>query len=202
MTSWADIAGDDRGAEYGARFDRLAAAGHDVHGEASFCARRAPAGGRVLDAGCGTGRVAIRLVGLGFECVGVDADADMLAEARRRAPSQRWVEADLAAWRADEPFDVVVAAGNVVPLVDRGTEAAVVTNLAASLRPGGLLIAGFGLDAAHLPLPAAPFGLDEYDAWCTGAGLDLVERFATWDEAAFDDGGYAVSVHRRAAITA
>ena len=42
-------------------------------------------------------------------------------------------------------------------------------------------MAGFGLDAAHLPLQAAPFGLAEYDAWCAAAGLTLVQRFAGWD---------------------
>ena len=41
---------------------------------------------RVLDAGCGTGRVAIELARRGIEVVGVDADPDMLERARRRAP--------------------------------------------------------------------------------------------------------------------
>ena len=153
----------------------------------------------MLDAGCGTGRVAIRLAELGYDVVGVDVDAAMLAEARRLAPDLSWVEADLAAYTATGArFDLVVAAGNVIPLVDRGTEAAVVANLAAALVDGGLLVAGFGLDAAHLPLPAAPFGLADYDEWCAAAGLHLVDRFATWGAAPYrDGGGYHVSVHRR-----
>jgi SAM-dependent methyltransferase len=197
MSSWADIAGEGRGAAYTTRFARLADQGHDVHGEASFCARRLAPAGRVLDAGCGTGRVAIRLAETGYDCVGVDADEPMLDEARRAAPDLRWVTADLAEYRPDPSFDLVVAAGNVIPLVARGTEAAVVGNLAAAMVPGGLLVVGFGLDAAHLPLTAAPFGLEEYDAWCAAAGLTLLERFATWDEQYYDGGGYAVSVHRR-----
>lgn len=202
MSSWADIAGEGRGSTYAARFARLAEQGHDVHGEAAFCARRLPPGARVLDAGCGTGRVAIRLAELGHECVGVDADAPMLAEARKAAPHLRWIEADLAAYRADTAFDLVICAGNVIPLLVRGTEAAVVANLAAALAPDGLLVAGFGLDAAHLPLREAPFGLAEYDAWSAAAGLTLLERYGTWTEDPFADGGYAVSVHRRAAVTA
>jgi hypothetical protein len=60
------------------------------------------------------------------------------------------------------------------------------------------VVTGFGLDADHLPLPEAPFGLTEYDAWCAAAGLELVERSSTWDGEPFTDGGgYAVSVHRR-----
>ena len=192
------MAGDDHGAEYAARFARLAAAGHDVHGEASFCAARLGAGDRVLDAGCGTGRVAVRLEHLGFPTVGVDADASMLAEARRHAPTMTWVLADLASVPADlGEFDLVVAAGNVVPLLTAGTEARVIDNLARALRPGGCLVAGFGLDVAHLPIASVPFGLAEYDAWCSAAGLSLDERYATWDGEPFDGGGYAVSVHRR-----
>jgi trans-aconitate methyltransferase len=126
----------------------------------------------------------------------------MLAEARKAAPHLRWIEADLAAYRADTAFDLVICAGNVIPLLVRGTEAAVVANLAAALAPDGLLVAGFGLDAAHLPLREAPFGLAEYDAWSAAAGLTLLERYGTWTEDPFADGGYAVSVHRRAAVTA
>src|SRR3954467_393192 len=44
------------GDSYQERFDRLAAAGADVHGEAAFVVSYEPAS--VLDAGCGTGRVA------------------------------------------------------------------------------------------------------------------------------------------------
>jgi ubiquinone/menaquinone biosynthesis C-methylase UbiE len=198
MSRWAEVAGADRGPEYAARFARLAAAGHDVHGEASFCAARLSPGDRVLDAGCGTGRVAVRLEHLGFPSVGVDADASMLAEARRHVPTMPWVLADLASLPDDlGEFDLVVAAGNVVPLLAAGTEATAIANLARVLRTGGYLVAGFGLDSAHLPIPSAPFGLAEYDAWCCEAGLALAERYATWDGHPFDGSGYAVSVHRR-----
>lgn len=99
----------------------------------------------------------------------------------------------------DGLFDLVVAAGNVIPLLAEGTEAGVLRALAGRLRSGGLLVAGFGLDAGHLPLPAAPFGLPEYDSWCAAAGLVLDRRFATWDaDASLAVDGYAVSVHRRA----
>jgi len=201
MSRWREVAGDEAGARYAARFAGLAAAGNDVHGEARFCATLVPAGGWVLDAGCGTGRVAIRLAELGYRCVGVDLDASMLAEARRAAPDIRWLLADLATLDlAMEPagFDLVVAAGNVIPLLAPGTEAQAVARLAAQVRPGGLLVAGFGLDAAHLPLASAPVDLAGYDGWCDAAGLSLRDRFASWDGDEYaEGGGYAVSVHRR-----
>ena len=173
-----------------------------MHGEATLCASLVPPGSRVLDAGCGTGRVAIRLAELGYTCVGVDTDASMLGAARRSDRPVRWVQGDLAdlgpvAGELGSGFDLVVAAGNVVPLLAGGTEARVVTALTRLLHRGGLLVAGFGLDVAHLPLDFAPVDLTSYDRWCAAAGLVPVHRFATWDGDPYDEGGYAVSVHRR-----
>jgi hypothetical protein len=52
------------------------------------------------------------------------------------------------------------------------------------------MVAGFQLDQG--------FGLHDYDLVCRAAGLTLVERWATWNGQPFvDEGGYAVSVHRR-----
>jgi SAM-dependent methyltransferase len=171
---WTDVAaGEDVARRYAERFAAAAASGKDVHGEAHFVHALLPGPSRVLDAGCGTGRVAIRLAELGHEVVGVDLDL------------------------AGPGFDLVVMAGNVMPLVAAGSEPAVLAALARHLRPEGLLVAGFGLDVAHLPLDEVPFGLPEYDAWCSAAGLVLQDRYADWDANPFDGGGYAVSTHRR-----
>ena len=79
MTRWTDIAratGGERYAErYAARFRELADGGSDVHGEAGFVSRLLPAPASVLDAGCGTGRVSIRLAELGYDVTGADVDA-------------------------------------------------------------------------------------------------------------------------------
>ncbi|POX45572.1 bifunctional 2-polyprenyl-6-hydroxyphenol methylase/3-demethylubiquinol 3-O-methyltransferase UbiG [Streptomyces sp. Ru72] len=201
MSRWNELTGGTSGQDYAARFAALARSGKDMHGEARFCASLVPTGARVLDAGCGTGRVMIRLARLGYECVGVDLDASMLAVARKQAPELPWFQADLAefapaALGVAADFDLVVAAGNIFPLLAAGTEATVVERLAAALRPGGLLVAGFGLDEAHLPVPPS-VTLPEYDDCCATAGLTLVDRFATWEADPYDGGGYAVSVHRR-----
>lgn len=201
MSRWEELTGGKSGEDYAARFAALAASGKEVHGEARFCAALVPAGARVLDAGCGTGRVMIRLAELGYDCVGVDRDASMLAVARDQAPESTWIQADLTEFDPSAEgiaadFDLVVAAGNIFPLLAAGTEAAVLNRLARTLRADGLLVSGFGLDAANLPVPPS-ITLAEYDAYCTAAGLTFVQRFATWDADPYDGGGYAVSVHRR-----
>ena len=84
-----------RGDEYDARWRTLAAQGANVHGEADLVETllREKGRTRVLDAGCGTGRVAIELARRGFSVVGVDADAPMLAAARAKAPELAWLQA-------------------------------------------------------------------------------------------------------------
>jgi len=100
-TRWAQLKSSSSGAEYAARFTALAATGRDVHGEALFCAGLVAPPAAVLDAGCGTGRLAVKLAELGYRCTGIDLDPSMLAEARRVAPELDWVAGDLTSYRTD-----------------------------------------------------------------------------------------------------
>lgn len=176
------------GETYQERFDRLAAEGGDVHGEADLVRRYGPRS--VLDAGCGTGRVAIELARHGIDVVGADVDASMLAAARRSGPSIEWVESDLAALELGRRFDVVVMAGNVLLFTTPGTEADVVAGCARHLAPGGTLLAGFQLDR--------DLTAEAYDRHCAAVGLVLADRWSTWScEAYPGEGGYAVSAHVR-----
>lgn len=176
------------GEEYQRRFDRLAARGHDVHGEASFVMAYEP--GSVLDAGCGTGRVAIELSRRGVDVVGVDADASMLAVAAQAAPQLSWIRDDLTRLDLDRRFDVVLLAGNVPLFTEPGTEAALVCGVANHLDRGSRLIAGFSTDRRY--------SIDDYDTHAGRCGLELEQRWSTWDCQPFAAGDtYAVSVHRR-----
>lgn len=180
-----------RGDDYDAAFEARAAEGHDVHGEASFVQSLGVRS--VLDAGCGTGRVARELAGRGLDVVGVDLDPDMLATARQKAPDLEWRLGDLTRVDLGRSFDAVVMAGNVMIFLTPGTESDVVRNLARHLNPEGLLVAGFQLQAGRLTV-------DQYDTLTEAAGLELAERWATWDRAPWRPGGdYAVSVHLRPA---
>ena len=175
------------GDEYDTTYERRAAAGEDVHGEANFV--EATGARSVLDAGCGTGRVGRELARRGLHVVGVDLDDVMLATARTKAPDVDWRLGDLATIDLGRRFDAIVMAGNVMIFVTPGTEAAVVASMAAHLAAGGVLVAGFQLQPGGLTV-------DEYDDFARAAGLMLKERWSTWDREPWTlRGGYAVSVH-------
>lgn len=178
MTDWD-------GADYQRRIEANRTDG-DPHGEVAFVQRYAPR--TVLDAGCGTGRVAIELADRGVEVVGVDVNASMLAVARDLAPSLPWVESDLADLDLGRRFDVVVMAGNVPLFTAPGTTTALVAGCARHVADDGVLIAGFSLGKGYTAA--------DYDDDCAAAGLELHERYATWDRTPFEDADYAVSVHR------
>jgi SAM-dependent methyltransferase len=175
------------GDRYQERFDSLAASGVDVHGEAGFVADLDPVS--VLDAGCGTGRVARELARRGIEVVGVDLDQSMIATARRLAPDITWVQSDVAELDLGRRFDVVVMAGNVPLFAAEGSREVLVAGCARHLVTDGALVAGFQLDERY-PLAT-------YDMHCGRAGLACAERWATWSRDPFVGGTYAVSVHRR-----
>ena len=174
------------GDQYQQRFDALAAAGVDVHGEADFVAGLCPTS--VLDAGCGTGRVARALARRGIDVIGVDADPSMIATARRLSPDLIWLVDDLTRFDLGRRFDVVVMAGNVPIFTPEGTEPALVARCARHLAPGGALVTGFQLGRGY--------SLSDFDAHCRSAGLECVGRWATWSGDRFTGADYAVSLHR------
>jgi SAM-dependent methyltransferase len=192
MSRWLEETGGARGPSYEQAFRDLAASGVDVHGEAAFVERLLttldPPGRTVLDAGCGTGRVARELARRGCEVVGVDNDRSMLEVAREQAPKLRWLEADLAVLDLPDRFDVVVAAGNVLVFLAPGTEAEVVRRLAAHVRPGGLLVSGWRTDRMTR---------EQYDQLASQAGLEPVARYSTWQADPWrDDADWCVAVDR------
>ena len=195
MTRWGESSDVRRGTEYDRRWADLEQAGHSIHGEADLICTFEPSS--VMDAGCGTGRVAIELDRRGIDVVGVDLDPAMLAAARQKAPDIDWIEADLTDVfvgsddGARRRFEVVALPGNVMIFLSPGSEDRVVANLSRHLTAGGRLISGFQLGVGRL-------GLDDYDRYTAAAGLDLEHRWATWEQEPYIHGDYAVSVHRRA----
>ncbi len=163
---------------YVERFRSMAAAGNDLDGEARFVDAMLARGSRVLDAGCGPGRVGGRLAQLGHEVVGVDFDPVLIAAAEEDHPGPTWLVADLAeldlpAVGIDDGFDVVVCAGNVVAFLAPDTRRPVLKRLAAHMNPAGRIVIGFGAGREY------PF--DEFFDDLDQVGLVAGVRLSTWD---------------------
>ena len=184
---WAQWRRDTDLDAYEERFAAIESGGRNAHGEADFVEALGPRS--VLDAGCGTGRVAIELDRRGYPVVGVDLDPDMVDRARRKAPAVVFEVADLATIDLGRRFDVVLMAGNVLLFCRPPDQPAIVRRLAAHVEEEtGRLVAGFSI-GDRLRLAA-------YDAMAEEAGLVLADRWATWSRDPFTGGSYAVSVHR------
>lgn len=192
-TRWTTETGPGHSRWYIDRFRRMAAEGADLAGEARLLDAMVPPGSRILDAGCGPGRVGAALAGRGHTVVGVDADPMLVEAARTDHPGPTWLVADLAELDLPgEPFDAAVLAGNVMTFVAPGTERAVLRHVAAHLRPDGVLVVGFGTDRGY--------PLADFDADTAAAGLHREHRFATWDLRPWHpDADFAVTVLRRPA---
>jgi len=193
-SGWVELtkANPDHSAWYVERFRKMAAAGDDLAGEARLIDAMAPRAGRVLDAGCGPGRVGAILAGLGHEVVGVDADPVLIAAAHDDHPGPTWLvgdlaELDLASHGIAAGFDVIVCAGNVMTFLAPSTRRQVLERLRAHLREGGRVVTGFGAGRGY--------EFDEFFADAHAAGLAAELSFGTWDLRPFtDQAGFLVAV--------
>jgi SAM-dependent methyltransferase len=175
--------------EYEQRWQRIAEAGGNPHGEVDFVMQYAPR--TALDAGCGFGRVAVELSARGVTTVGVDLDPDLLERARRIAPDLEWHHADLSTFDLERRFDLVVVAGNVIGFVDAPDRAEAVRRCARHVAPGGRLVIGNQSRSAW-PTP------DQIDEWCSQDGLEPESRHGGWEREPFLPGAeYIVTVHHR-----
>lgn len=167
------------------RFRSMAAAGQDLDGEARLVDAMAPRRARILDAGCGPGRVGGRLAALGHDIVGVDLDPALIVAAEADHPGPTWLvadlsELDLAARGIAGGFDVEVCAGNVMTFLDPSTRRAVLERLAAHLAPQGRLVVGFGAGRGY--------EFDDFFADADAVGLHAELSLGTWDLRPFGPG--------------
>lgn len=166
------------------RFRTLARAGEDLVGEARLIDAMASRGARILDAGCGPGRIGGYLAAAGHDVVGVDVDPALIAAAEEDHPGPRWLvgdlaELDLPARGIPEPFDVIVSAGNVMTFVAPSTRVQVLSRLRAHLADNGRVVIGFGAGRDY------EFGQFFQDASQAGLTPDLL--LSTWDLRVFTD---------------
>ncbi|HEY3782296.1 MAG TPA: methyltransferase domain-containing protein [Fimbriimonadaceae bacterium] len=109
-----------------------------------------PAGSRILDIGCGTGRHSIGLAKAGYRVTGIDLSSGMLDQARKAAALARadveWIEADATEYVSDLLVDAVIClcegAFGLVEMDENpvGHDLAILRNAYASLRPNGFFL--------------------------------------------------------------
>jgi SAM-dependent methyltransferase len=106
----------------------------------------APEYRRLLDVGCGIGRVAGPLATRGYSVTGIDISLTALRQARREAPGPNYVALDQRyvgefGWR----FDAAFILWNSIGFVSREVDRAILSGLHRVLRPDALL----ALDMYH-----------------------------------------------------
>lgn len=178
------------------RFRAMARAGDDLAGEARFVDAMAPRAARILDAGCGPGRLGGYLAAVGHRVVGVDVDPALIEAAEQDYPGPRWLvgdlaELDLPARGIAEPFDAIVSAGNVMTFLAPSTRIQVLSRLRAHIADDGRAAIGFGA--------GRDYEFDEFlnDAVDAGFAPDLL--LSTWDMRPFtDDSDFLVALLRPA----
>lgn len=179
-TRWEQQVVGDRWTFYTERFDAMMAEGADLEGEARFVDAMAQRGSAVLDAGCGTGRIAAGLVRMGHRAIGVDKDQGLVDIAAGRHPGVPYMVGDLLlltpellqAAGGPPSFDIIALAGNVLVYLAPGSERRLLTRLTRLLRPGGRIVAGFATDRDYSP--------GELVTDAAAVGLTVEYRFGSW----------------------
>jgi cyclopropane fatty-acyl-phospholipid synthase-like methyltransferase len=119
-------------------------------------------GADVLELGCGAGRPMTAALAVDRNLTGVDISSAQLALARANVPGATFIQADLTTldWPA-ATFDAVVAF-YVLTHVPREAHAELLARIGRWLRPGGVLIASFGVEDDPGGIEADWLGVDMY----------------------------------------
>ena len=147
---WQLPPGVDRGlrdyfasAEMVRGYDEQMAASALAAADVAFCEAAFPSPGRLVDLGCGTGRLAIHFAARGFDCVGVDLSDTMLTQARANAAARganvEWHAGNLVELGGlpSASFDSAACLFSTLGMVRGATHrAASVAEVARLLKPG------------------------------------------------------------------
>lgn len=141
------------------------------------------ASGPVLDLGCGTGRVALRLARLGHEVIGIDRDGALIEELDRRAARLRLPVrghvADVRGLELGRAFALVLAPMQLIELLpDEHARAQALGAVAAHLTPGGQAALALVGEVVEVPDSGPPLpDVLERDGWIYSS-LPLPTSFA------------------------
>ncbi|PKO56570.1 MAG: class I SAM-dependent methyltransferase [Betaproteobacteria bacterium HGW-Betaproteobacteria-13] len=164
-----------------------------------------PAGAKVLDLGCGTGRpIAEYILAAGHALTGIDQSEALLTLARERFPQATWIHARIESFSTEERFHAIVC-WDALFHIDRTIHEPLLRRFAAMLLPGGRMMLTCG-GSEHPAFTDTMFGQPfHYDShppeivleMLAGLGFEaLVSEFMNLPTSGRDKGRYAVVVRK------
>lgn len=176
MPTWHDkiAANPNHSENYAQRWRRFAAEGKDIVGEGRFIDAMVPRGSRILDAGCGTGRIGGYLHNVGHTVTGVDLDPVLITYARADYPDCEWSVGDLTLKQIPgNNYDCIVMAGNVMGFIAPACRGAVLEGLHDVLAAEGRAVIGFGNGWGY--------SFSDFFADAKAAGFRVSLTLESWD---------------------
>ena len=139
---------------------------------------------RVLEIGCGTGRLAVRVATLTREFVGVDISPKIVAVAREHLASAnaRVICSDFLHWESDEKFDIIYSS---LTFMHISHKLAAIRKVAEMLTDGGRFVLSIDkntsewLECGSRRVKLYPDSPESIEEMMTEAGLTVIKRAET-----------------------
>lgn len=125
---------------------------------------------RILDFGCGTGELTVRIAAEARETIGLDPSPDMIKQARNQYPELDFICCPVEEYHPEQQFDAVFT-NAVLHWVSDLSET--VSRIRRLLKPGGRFVGEFGAngnvkqvrEALHRALKDRGYSPEEWDPW-------------------------------------
>ena len=195
MPTWNEIVKNNpaHSINYANRWQMLAEQGHDIVGEARLIDAMAQRESRILDAGCGQGRLTGFLTDRGHTVVGFDVDPVLIDIAKEANPDATFYVGDLSTDEIPESdFDLIVSAGNVMGFLAPEGRQPALDHLYRALKNGGRAVIAYGSG------PGRAWSFPEFFANAETAGFVVEHKFSSWELDPYTDRSeFLVAVLRR-----
>lgn len=150
----------------------------------SLILKHVPAGGSVLDLGCGTGEpIAQFFINKGFKVTGIDGSKKMIELCKKRYPNEQWIVADMREINLKQQFDIVLAWNSIFHL-EQDSQRKMFKIFAAHTKLGGIL--------------AFTSGEEEGEIWSDNNGQELYHASLSTNEyhQLLKDASFKVLIHK------